>query len=322
MAPSYGLSLKLPKGRALWPHSSPPPPSLVAFCSFHGIPLVTIPTLGAVLTLDRSFASSWALRHVTSSFGIVFSLLLNDEFPLHQAYILLRHSTVHSLTFLSRVLPPDILRPAAVWFEDQVCLVSQRLFGFGSSPLSPSVRRQIALPIRLGGFGLRSVLSLSPLAFYASLASALPFFSSLDLAGSGAAASSLAPSDVHSVSSSHSDVGDRRDGGALSGDAPRFPLLDSLTSFLSSVPFFSRLLTYVCSSFFGLLFLVVHLLLGCSICLLINWTLLFLWITLIMFLSVRWLLVLLLVPLSAPLVLGCLVFLLLHLSLFLQLSLS
>ena len=79
----------------------------------------------------------------------------------------------------------------------------------------------------------------SPLAFYSSLASALPFLSSLGIAGSGATASSLALSDVHNIFASHSDVGDQRDGGASAGDAPRFPLLDSLTFFLPSIPFLS-----------------------------------------------------------------------------------
>ncbi len=100
--------------------------------------------MGAVLTLDRSFASSWALRHVTSSLGRVFSLLLSKDFPRHQAYILLRHSTVHSLTFLSRVLPPDVLRPAAAWFEEHVCLVCQRLFALGSLPLLPFAGRLLS----------------------------------------------------------------------------------------------------------------------------------------------------------------------------------
>lgn len=147
---------------------------------------------------------------------------------------------LHSLTFLSRVLPPDILDPAASWFEARVCEVCARLLGLtrGSS-FSPSVRRQLALPIRSGGFGIRSAVSLSPLAFYASLSSALSFISGLGIADSGPAISSPTLSDVHSISSSHSDVSGRQDGGALVG-GPHFPLLASLVPFLSS-PFLSRL---------------------------------------------------------------------------------
>ena len=84
-------------------------------------------------------------------------------------------------------------------------------------------------------------MSLSPLAFYSSLSAALPFISGLGIADSGPTTSLLAPSDVHSTFSSHSDVGDRREGGSSVGVTPLFPLLSSLASFLPSSPFFSQL---------------------------------------------------------------------------------
>lgn len=245
LSPAFGLSLKLSKCRVLWPHSSSPPSSLVEFCSSRGLPLVFdgIPTLGAVLTLDRAFARSWVLSHVSSRLTRSFNLLMHKSLPLHYAYHLLRFSTIHSLTFLSRVVPPDVLAPTAAWFDLRVSAVCMRLLDLARPP-SPSVRRQLALPIRLGGFGLRSICVLSPLAFYASLASSLPFIArsfSGCCSTSSVANPASAASDVHVSHASRSDLDGRLVDSAPVAIPPSFPLLTSLFPFLSSFPFLSRL---------------------------------------------------------------------------------
>ena len=120
----------------------------------------------------------------------------------------------------------------------------ERLLGL-SAPPSSSVRRQLALPIKLGGFGLRSAVSLSPIAFYASLASSLPFIVSSpsirSYCGSSISGvvSSSSVSDVHISPSLHS-ASDSRLGGAPVALPSSFPLLSSLAPFFSLSPLLSR----------------------------------------------------------------------------------
>ena len=63
---------------------------------------------------------------------------------------------------ISRVVPPEILLPAAEWFDSSVrSTFSKRL---RDPPLSADMSLRISLLIRLGGFGLRPVIRVSPIA--------------------------------------------------------------------------------------------------------------------------------------------------------------
>ncbi len=142
----------MPKCRALWPRPSPPPPLLwLSFVLLVVCLLVTdgIPTLGAVLTLDRSFARSWALNHVTSSFDRVFSLLLRDEFPLMRPIF----SSVTLLSTLSPFFlgcsPLMFLLPLRHGLRIRSVLFVGRFLGLGVSHLL-SVGRLLFLFVLVG----------------------------------------------------------------------------------------------------------------------------------------------------------------------------
>ena len=97
------------------------------------------------------------------------SVLTTSSFlpTMHLFFSALRSSR---LSYLSRVVPPEILLPAAEWFDSSVrSTFSKRL---GNPSLSADMSTRISLPVRFGGFGLRPVVRVSPIAYACSLASA------------------------------------------------------------------------------------------------------------------------------------------------------
>ena len=75
--------------------------------------------------------------------------------------------------YLARVVSPRILDSHATAFDNTVMRTASEKLGL---PLAPNdVALPLTLPIRLGGFGLRSVRLVSPAAYWASLARAAPF---------------------------------------------------------------------------------------------------------------------------------------------------
>src|SRR6185503_307067 len=86
------------------------------------------------------------------------------------AFVLLRSSVLPRLSYLSRVVPPEILLPAAEWFDSSVrSIFSKRL---RDPTFSADMYLRISLPFRFGGFDLRPVVRVSPIAYACSLASA------------------------------------------------------------------------------------------------------------------------------------------------------
>ena len=107
---------------------------------------------------------------MSESHARLFELLGNRILPTHHAFTLLRSAILPRLSFLSRVVPPEILLPAASWFDDRIrSIFCERL---RLSDLSGDLALRVSLPVRFGGFGLRSVVRSSPIAYACSLASA------------------------------------------------------------------------------------------------------------------------------------------------------
>src|ERR1700733_663204 len=107
---------------------------------------------------------------VSESHTQLFECLGNQLLPSHHAFALLRSAVLPRLSYLSRVVSPEILLPAAEWFDSSVRgTFSKRL---REPALSADVSLRISLPVRFGGFGLRPVVRVSPVSYVCSLASA------------------------------------------------------------------------------------------------------------------------------------------------------
>ena len=66
------------------------------------------------------FLGSGILRRVSESHKQLFECLDNHLLPSHHAFVLLRSAVLPRLSYLSRVVPPEILLPAAEWFDSSV----------------------------------------------------------------------------------------------------------------------------------------------------------------------------------------------------------
>ena len=71
------------------------------------------------------------------------------------------------MNYFSRIFAPDVFQPCAKDFD-------QRVFETFSSklalpPLNDVAREQVSLPVFLGGFGLRSMYHVSPVAYWCAL---------------------------------------------------------------------------------------------------------------------------------------------------------
>ena len=109
---------------ALAPSRSCSCPS-VSGCLQRGLPVVLggIPVLGSMVSLDPLFFRDWLLCRVTKAHSRLFDFLGSRDLPSHHAFVLLRSSVLPRMSYLSRVVHPIVLEPAASWFDAKVLSV-------------------------------------------------------------------------------------------------------------------------------------------------------------------------------------------------------
>ena len=159
-----GLTLCRPKCGVLWPHS-PMPSEVQALATERAIPtyLGTMETLGVLLGRGDSATHTW-LDGQIESHAEFFRMILRPDLPVQAAMILLRMSAIPRLGYLTRVLPPRLTATHAATFDSLVLNNVIRKLGLPAA-LSDEAKQTLSLPIRLGGFGLRSVASTCHVAF-------------------------------------------------------------------------------------------------------------------------------------------------------------
>ena len=88
--------------------------------------------------------------------------------------LLLRLCMIPCLSYLARVVPPGTLAPHAKEFDSTVIRTASEKLGLPPS-LDNVALLPLSLPIRLGGFGFRSVRLASPAAYWASFTRSVPY---------------------------------------------------------------------------------------------------------------------------------------------------
>ena len=158
----------------LWPHSSPVPELLTAEAATRGIAihLGAMPTLGAIVGFDAAWISQWLNTKVQKQKPL-FDLLQRAELPAQVALLLLRLSAVPSMGYLMQVTPPPLLAQHAQHFDGLVLETAIQRLGL-PQPLSDKATLTLHMPIRIGGFGLRSAVRTSPAAYYSAVARTAP----------------------------------------------------------------------------------------------------------------------------------------------------
>jgi ribonuclease HI len=169
-----GPILNFSKCKALWAYSINHP-SYEPFCAAmasHGAPIPisydAIPLLGAGVGLGNARARFCdAAVELHSNF---FAAITHPDMPVQAAMLLLRVSGIPRLTYLTRVIPPAIIRTACENFDAMIMRTVADKCHLPDPATSIEVRRQITLPYRCAGMALSPHTRSSPAAYYSSMA--------------------------------------------------------------------------------------------------------------------------------------------------------
>lgn len=165
-----GLRIRFDKCGLLWPRMSEVPEVVRTWATRRRVPLALgcMETLGAPVGADCKEVGEILSRKVESHQNF-FENILHPKLPVQVALLLLRKSAIPAMGYLTRVVPPSRLAPHAAAFDARVLRTVVTKLDL-PSPLPDVARDTLLLPIRLGGFGMRPVLTTSPTAYWSSLA--------------------------------------------------------------------------------------------------------------------------------------------------------
>jgi hypothetical protein len=174
-----GLTCVTAKSEVWWWHDDPLPDSLQRLVE-QGFRLINAQQstvcLGAPIG-GESEAARGSIRRaaadIVASHNNMFELLRSDKLPTQVVLLLLRASVLPRLTYIARVVPPDLFADAAAAFDRQVLDTLLARLGWEEKSLSSFSRASISMPLRHGGLGLRRHAEVAPIAYYASLAAAV-----------------------------------------------------------------------------------------------------------------------------------------------------
>ena len=113
-----------------------------------------------------------------------FALLTHPSMPVQVGYSLLRYCAIPRLSFLSRTVHPRLFASATVRFDAMVRECFGKMMHIEADSkilLAPSltaeqIDERIALPINMGGLGMRPFSRISHAAYFSSLVTILPDF--------------------------------------------------------------------------------------------------------------------------------------------------
>ena len=169
---SSHLSLNPSKSELFWLHKDQLPTNLTNL-QFRIIDKAAT-VLGTPVGVDIAIIQS-ILDNELAAHRSMFNILQSNLFTHQEAFLLLRYCTIPRLTHLMRTLRPQHLQQLATSFDQQVMdTVYHRLHLQYNSANNKNLPSQLlTLPIRLGGFGLRSTVVTSPIAYWSSIATSL-----------------------------------------------------------------------------------------------------------------------------------------------------
>ena len=187
---NYGLNRS--KTKVLWPHFVDPPADVVTLFADLGIQIIRngAPLLGGYITIPGAVQNQAAIDHLRTVVTKHDSMIAAISHPCmrkQDALLLLRYCTVPALAFQARITPLEIGAGPFADFDEKIqeCVLKKLLFLEGESLPSlkanidhfhsasfESILTQIALPLRLGGLGIRSLVASHSQAYWASMAAA------------------------------------------------------------------------------------------------------------------------------------------------------
>ena len=147
--------------------------------------------LGIYFSHNPNSIQNWCMGTVKSQTDSILKFLSHPKLPTQIANTLLTYSALPRMNYISRTVRPDLLKNAAKKFDEYVMNTFLSILDIKNKELQweqPALNQnlngnlpnfhlffdQIRLPIRYGGFGVRSLETVSHSAYFASFLSALP----------------------------------------------------------------------------------------------------------------------------------------------------
>jgi len=164
-----GLAINFKKSMAILP--TKPAPENKNFLDKWGITVCQeMPALGAIVGRDRGAHKEWLLSKLVKTHETLFKTLRHIDMPVQHCIQFLRTCMLPRMNYWTRVLPPSVVYPAAAKFDSM--MKETLMYKLQLSTLEGEAQKLYKLPIRLGGLGLRSMVEVSPIAYFSALAQA------------------------------------------------------------------------------------------------------------------------------------------------------
>ena len=166
------LTLNPSKSERFWFHTSALPSSLLDL-QFRLVNKAAI-VLGAPVGVDDSSINDLLVKDTHNYHERFFNTLLSPLLHHQEVFLLLRYCMLPKLTHLMRTVRPHWLHTTTQQFDQLIInIINQRLSIPNSSTPNLPYQTILSLPIRLGGFGLRSTTTTSPFAYWSSIAACM-----------------------------------------------------------------------------------------------------------------------------------------------------
>ena len=95
------------------------PPAEQVLCAGLILSYGSLDSLGALVGRDDTATKKWALEKARSH-DQLFEALLHPALPVQHAMAILRFCAIPRMNYLTRVVRPDLLQPACLYFDQKV----------------------------------------------------------------------------------------------------------------------------------------------------------------------------------------------------------
>ena len=137
---------------------------------------VSIQALGTILTRDMQVLSAWLEREMKNKYQRLFRTVKDRYMPVQVAFTLLRTCAIPLVNYWMRTTPPTASYKLAEEFDKLVLQTASSILAL-PSPLSTVAKHQLNLPVKKGGFGLRSMMQLADVAWISAMGQAIQYCS-------------------------------------------------------------------------------------------------------------------------------------------------
>jgi hypothetical protein len=138
----------------------------------------SITALGTILTRDSNLLSSWLVNELNRKHQRLFRTITDRSMSTQVAFTLLRMSAVPLVQYWIRTTPPTASKRLAGDFDNLILRAASKILALPAS-LDTVARHQLNLPVKKGGFGLRSMKQLADAAWISATGQALQHCSQL-----------------------------------------------------------------------------------------------------------------------------------------------